>query len=495
MESLGSRRFEVQLPWDLRLDSKYRERIESGTVENDEEKTSKKLRDVGEVINDLLREAKKIRDWDNPASLSTRELKTMIITDSLFGTRGDRFLHELIEDQNPKLPVERSISLWTHKSEEENGNNDQGFPGVGKQLLCWMIRDRDFYKLFTGTPSRAGGTQAKFLKKPIHLAIHLNNLSFLACFFGICYDPTLKQLRPKLDPILEAKEENLQDMNCIHYAIDQEIPFAPFLVAVCSAKALMDQDSKGYTPLNLALGRERIKKKKDIPDRPMSVSRDESADDGGVPGWDQTFDPTRILQEILRRKDVKGNQDDKLIETLLKTTNKEGNSPFQEGRAPIRGGNLSPQEIPNNRKYEAWFKSIIFDKVKDISDVSRALYGTKGDAKEFYLNMSDFNQSSHNFEVFINKLTQLECKTTASEGNTDGVLCFEDTLFFVHLPDLNYVKQPCPHRTIYQLFSWLADKGVRTIKKLSIPDNTTNPLSDAFVQQYIINVFDIVELD
>jgi hypothetical protein len=191
-------------------------------------------------------------------------------------------------------------------------------------------------------------------------------------------------------------------------------------------------------------------------------------------------------RHLLPAADPGGNPEEgrqsNLIATILTTTSKDGDSPFLEDLDLYK---------TDKRDFRRDFKQLIFDNVKKISDISKALYGTKGDIKELCLDMSNFNQSSHNFETFVDKLTQLDIDLP--EGKS--VLRFEDTLFFVHLPDLNYVKQPCPHHTIHRLFDWLGRKEVRTIKKFSIPDNTTYPLSDAFVQQYIIDAFDTEELD
>ncbi|KAI1086805.1 hypothetical protein F5B19DRAFT_498003 [Rostrohypoxylon terebratum] len=425
-----------------------------------------------EYVNQLLLKAKRIPQWDGKSSPSIRELRDMITTQKFFGVNGDRILQKLIIALSPS---ERNDSVWLEKPKEGKSstqtNPDDNFNGVGKHLLCWMLRDRLFYTYFIAEPSKSGGKVRLEQKKPIHLAIEEKNLSFLACFLGICYDPGLMDLRPQVHRILE-ETETTQTRNCIHHAIEYEIPFASFLTAVCSAKALKAKDSMNYTPLHIALEKKKAPKSA-IPEPPFLIPNNSKA-----PTWDDCFDPPRILQAILNRE----NDPQDLIATILTTTNKEGNSPFQE--------NLERYDT-QDRIFRNEFKQLIFSKVEKISDISKALYGAKGDVKELCLDMSDFNQSSHNFELFVKKLTQLE----EDLPDKKSVLQFEDTLFFVHLPDLNYVKQPCPHHTIHQLFDWLSRKGVRTIKRLSIPDNTTNPLSDAFVQQYILDVFEIEELD
>jgi hypothetical protein len=451
-------------------------------LSNGETETPEGQQNEAKAITELLVMAKKITDWGSRSS-HTRELKRMIKTNQLFGCQGDAFLSKLIINQNPAQTSERMHSLWADKPvlpvvDPKTGSDPiksdvEDFSGIGRKLLCWMLRDPDLSKFFTAAPSQVEGSERLLEMKPIHLAIERPNWSFLACFFDICYDPDLKNLKPKVNAVLEAKDENSQDRNCVHHAIQFELPFAPFLAAVCSAKALKDTDSKGYTPMHLTLKKRKMPKCS-IPDCPRSAQNAVDA-----PGWDDTFSPPRILEEIMRRKD---DPKEKLIETILTTTDKDGTSPFQEKLDP---------NWAKDHDFPRLFKKLIFDKVEKISDVSKALYGTKGDVKELCLDMSDFNQSSHNFETFVDKLTQLDADLPEKET----VLRFEDTLFFVNLPDLNYVRQPCPHHTMQRLFGWLGRKGVRRIKKLSIPDNTTNPLSEAFVQQYIIDAFDIEELD
>jgi hypothetical protein len=100
--------------------------------------------------------------------------------------------------------------------------------------------------------------------------------------------------------------------------------------------------------------------------------------------------------------------------------------------------------------------------------------------------MSDFNQSSHDFQRFVQQLT---------EGSSHNDLLFEETIFYVHLPDLNTFKRVPPHVGVRDLFSWLKGRGVETIKNLSIPDSTTHPMSDALVSEAIIQKFKIEKFD
>lgn len=99
--------------------------------------------------------------------------------------------------------------------------------------------------------------------------------------------------------------------------------------------------------------------------------------------------------------------------------------------------------------------------------------------------MSDFNQTTHDFKKFVQKLIKINSVEFK----------FEETLFFVHLPDLNNIRKPCPHEGVRSLFDWLQKNGVRRIKTLSMRDNTTTPMSDALVEEGIIQKFEIEKLD
>ncbi|KAI1746884.1 subtilisin-like protein [Xylaria castorea] len=198
------------------------------------------------------------------------------------------------------------------------------------------------------------------------------------------------------------------------------------MVEVCTAKTLTDTDADGYTPLHRAMAKQK--------------GASEFGELGpSLPSWDDHFNPIHVLEEIKQR-----HYADEILPQILTTTNKQGDSPYQE--------NLEKYEL-KTPGFESSFKNLIYNKVKRISNLR--------------LDMSDFNQSSYNFEEF-----------------DDDILQFEDTLS-VHLPDLNYVKQPCPHTALETLFNWLKDK------KLNIPDSTTNPMNPAFSELKALNKFKI----
>lgn len=69
---------------------------------------------------------------------------------------------------------------------------------------------------------------------------------------------------------------------------------------------------------------------------------------------------------------------------------------------------------------------------------------------------------------------------------------FEECLVSVFLPDLNTFKKPVPYDGVAELFRWLKQTGkVKRIKSLNIPDNTSVPMSDGHVSEYILKQFEI----
>jgi hypothetical protein len=134
-------------------------------------------------------------------------------------------------------------------------------------------------------------------------------------------------------------------------------------------------------------------------------------------------------------------------------------------------------------------------------------------AREFFLDLSDFNQDSHNFHHFVDDLAlqaaarkrkkqrqlskkQKEPLTTDGESSEDDCdLRFEDTLLYLCLPNLGRYSNEFAHTSVSRLFTWLYEKGVRTIMEVNITDNLLNPLSDDLIQQDLLNRFEIHSLD
>ncbi|KAG5769161.1 hypothetical protein H9Q72_003504 [Fusarium xylarioides] len=411
-------------------------------------------------LRDILHMATGIDNWKQPSA--TRTLKNKIMNSQSFGSKGDKFLHHLMQAESQK--DNQIDDVWEFDVQKDDGISSpkvqENFTGVGRKILRWMLSDANFRKYFTQKPSSEHLGEDQMTKStPIHWALENSYFAFIACLLNIYIHCSESSMRKSLDGIFEKQHDNKR--NAIHYAAHLQVPFMPFLAFICPANALTSQDSSGCTPLHIALQHSEVTKALDAP-LPCT--------DAGTNGWDKTFSPLAALKVIDKRDDSSD-----LMQKILTTTNNKGDSLFTECRL----------RKDLNQDFRSYLRRLIFDKVKKVPDVSTALYAYKGDTKELCLDMSDFNQSSHDFEAYVQRLKQVDEK----------VLEFEETLLFVHLPDLNYVKQPCPPKAISELFNWLKDRGVKTIRKLSIPDNTTNPLSDVFVQHYILNTFRVEELD
>ncbi|KAF3069903.1 Minor extracellular protease Epr [Trichoderma lentiforme] len=425
-------------------------------------------------------------DWKLDTSKHL-EIKAHIMATEDFGIYGDKLLLQLISQVHPN-PLNWEDSIWMN--------------GKGRSFLYWMLRDEDLKGQFENPPEDGERGADKLSEKlPIHLAIDKENLSFLTCFLGLYHeakfgeDSSRAVFLEQLDRALEAKDK--AGNNAVHLAMANCLPFVPFMVAACSAKALKDTDSAGQTPLHCAF-RMRLSSSAlatAIPPQPnIAYKKPENGNESYIPIWDKVFDPCRVLQEIKQRADAK-----EILPSILTTINKSGYSPYQEKFDKYDSRKDSGRKAMSiDLKSE--MKNLIFENVKGIPNVSKALYGSSGNVKELCLDMSDFNQTSHNFEKFVEKLTTLDGNGDEGIGmdmiEDETTLQFENILFFVHLPDLNYVKQPLPHQVLKKLFLWLRDrKGVQTIKRLNVPDCTTNPINPAFFRLTILNHFVIEELD
>lgn len=102
--------------------------------------------------------------------------------------------------------------------------------------------------------------------------------------------------------------------------------------------------------------------------------------------------------------------------------------------------------------------------------------------------MSDFNQSSHDFNQFVKHLHEY-----AKPNSVARDLLFEETLLYVYLPDLQLLPDKNVHDAMELFFSWLWGHGVKKIKELSIPDSRFRPLSEDFVQESILKKFKGIE--
>ncbi|EFX04256.1 intracellular serine protease [Grosmannia clavigera kw1407] len=456
---------------------------------------------------------------------SMEKLKNSIKA-SVFGNRYNRLLHVLITapetskfDARYAVPSghpdgyrdgqrkeDRRDSFWsdvvtaTKPSDSTTDKPVFDYYGPGTRLLLFLHKQKCLERLLTKKPQKPTTVDRDLDMLPVHLAMDRKNEDFMSCLLGLFYIPDkdngLKQLVQKaLDT------EGDKGRNVVHAVIDRKMQFAALIAAICSKTALSKVDATGRTPLHLAMSTDRggqsTKK------MPASVVLGDYTSQ-----WRTRFLPLDVLVEIEKRKDVD-------LGAILTGINKDGKSMFQdcqgsdvgqktkmtteemnaeENRIELEVHGSEPEDRSDILKK---LKKLIFDKVEGVSLIQRALYGFNGKTKELSLDMSDFNQKTHNFESFMEKLRKLESNDDADEnyGEGDGTMEFEETLLFVTLPDLNYVTQMCSNQTIQELFGWLKEKNVRKIRKLRIPDSTTSPLSDAFVQEHILDAFEIQVLD
>ncbi|GES57672.1 hypothetical protein ATEIFO6365_0001096100 [Aspergillus terreus] len=417
-----------------------------------------------DAVRQLVSKAKAISKWDES---STSDLRNYIRDTSAFGKEGDRVVLLLIIHDNPSTKEEREQSIWASRA--------------GLDLLSWLL---DHFKdTFSKTPDNRNQLESQSSNRlPLHLAIDVKNVWFLVCFLSLP-----RERLEKVNLIFEAVEKEREGQNVVHRAMQARLPFASAFVAVCSPRALTKTDSENYTPIHLGLVQQQDGGEKMVPNPTYRQSG--RADSLGL---NQSFMREDILDELCNRKDH-----EEILPKVLKAVAKTG-SLYWDVSNRLR-------EDPIVQR----LKTLVFKHAKSIQDATIALYGDSAEVSELCLDMSDFNRSSHDFEKFVERLTdivprQQEMGDESDEESDDeepisslpGMVQFEDTLFFVNLPDLNYVKQPCSQETIRKLFNWLGERqGVKTVNRLYIPDNSLNPLSDAFMALYVLDKFTIKALD
>ncbi|KUI59785.1 Major intracellular serine protease [Cytospora mali] len=401
-------------------------------------------------IERLLEIAKNI-DFHDLSEDDKKSLRNNILNTSLDdqGRTVNRVFLELVRYPDRRSSGQGSIWLEKHTID----------------LLTWMLKDVQIQRFFNKHIEGPRDEISERLR--LHLAIDKNHTGFLACFLGISEDHSLKRL--KTGKIMESVEKmNNNKDNSLHLAIKTLHPYASYLARLCSKEALMAKDCNENTPLLLAMDTRHGEKKSVFPDKRYDRDR---------------FTPIDVWNEVKAREDSTD-----ILPELLRTTNADGYSHYSKRCKGF------PDPDDDEKKLQQDLKDQIFRHVKCIPNVSMALYGTKD--KELCLDMSDSNQSTHDFEKFIKKLTAPDIWTAQDDtGSSWRGLHFEETLFFVHLPDFNYVRLPRPNDGVGRLFAWLKEKGVHTIRRLHIPDSTTNPMSDEIVEDAILNKFTINDLD
>ncbi|OTA95155.1 hypothetical protein M434DRAFT_10064 [Hypoxylon sp. CO27-5] len=256
----------------------------------------------------------------------------------------------------------------------------------------------------------------------------------------------------------------------------------------------------------------------------------------------QSFDPHRVYKQM-KDKILNDNEKKWSMADLLTAVDSSGMSPYQirvrkHNTSMGLGGNIWERE----EKFQRDMKNDILKYLDyDISLVKTALYGTEGPEKELFLDMSDFSNPSHDFKGFIADLTGVEPGSNSNSasrsendeqddegyedeekgrtlqfssrkpttGETNGAsrsssraietstgntsIEFEDTLFYVRLPDFDNFKES-PHEEVRTLFWWLSTRNVRIIKSLDIPDNTIRPICEELLEVAVLKKFEIHRL-
>jgi hypothetical protein len=164
--------------------------------------------------------------------------------------------------------------------------------------------------------------------------------------------------------------------------------------------------------------------------------------------------------------------------------NSEGNPPYYCARELEKKNKSSEVCRTVTQKLKQYITKYLR---KDIRKARDAIYGKSEQNKELGLNFSDFNQPSHDFAEFISSIW--------NDGPARNNLHFEQTLFYVVLPDFYRQSSDRFHRDVSTLFNWLVDRGVTSIIELVIPDSLEHPMEDDFVQANILDRFSVTRLD
>ncbi|RYP07033.1 hypothetical protein DL764_002792 [Monosporascus ibericus] len=361
----------------------------------------------------------------------------------------------------------------------------------------------------------------------IHHAINKKNVAFLNCLLSLGEAnngfplKTLPNVNAEVVAALRVMDDTSASHTCLHSAVLQRLACVPKMVQLYASvqgthtgllldamdreaerrnrqKADRDQplqsifsmpDAKGNTVLHLlmdSIGRPQLTAARGRMGRRQQDGVGKSSTKG------MEYDPMTVIEVIEGVcKPVMGQ--------LWTAVNKAGMSPYKALVENRRGNRSTVQNdkdpgLGQQQIFQDKIKAKIFSSLSEIPDLKMALYGTRANSlglpsptdnleKELCLDMSDFNRSSHDFKRFVTELTTSEDRNTVH---------FEEYLVSVFLPDLNTFKKPVPHDGVDDLFGWLKSTAkVKRIKSLNIPDNTSVPMSDGHVSEYILKRFEI----
>ncbi|KAB8303089.1 hypothetical protein EYC80_004542 [Monilinia laxa] len=364
----------------------------------------------------------------------------------------------------------QNVVWWEVKAAEESN-------GIGDQLdIAVLIKRARRTKFFVRAETKAGFVG--FSLKDMKLSLQKQKCIEFGPFDPACESRITSQraMRHRKMAALYSSLAQLHWEEADEVLVLNEAEYVNQIEQNEASFAAGMKNEQGDTPLHLAMKLGKGSPTSRWPplkssqesnmSRPRSVNSSYELND--------IFDASRLLQE---RKE-KYEDDKKRMIKLLTITNNAGQSPYQ-----TRVVHGDPENDKEEIAFQTELKQLIFDTLDDIPDVSKAIYGTQ--EKELCLDTSDFNQRTHDFTKFVEKLIEINSVEFK----------FEETLFFAHLPDLNSIRKPCPYEGVRPLVNWLQKNGERRIKTLSMRDNTTTPMSDALVEEGIIQKFEIEKLD
>ncbi|MCJ1394328.1 hypothetical protein MMC18_007206 [Xylographa bjoerkii] len=206
--------------------------------------------------------------------------------------------------------------------------------------------------------------------------------------------------------------------------------------------------------------------------------------------WGPTTEtPLHTAISLAAKQDPRTNRIPEIVEAIVEcrkatlwARNGEGDPPYYCARQLEGKGSQVCKTITQMLK-----QYIIRDLRRDVRMARDAIYGKSEQNKELGLNLSDFNQPSHDFTEFISAIW--------NHGPAVKDLKFEQTLFYVVLPDFYHRDTDHFHTEVEILFKWLVAQDVTSIIELVIPDSLEHPLGDDFVQANILDKFSVTRLD
>ncbi|OAL20469.1 hypothetical protein AYO20_11489 [Fonsecaea nubica] len=376
----------------------------------------------------------------------------------------------------------------------------------GDDLLRWLLHREDGCSLLH-VKTKSGNKTT-----PIHAAISSKNHGFLESVLSIAEESIREKsdLHIEIVTALRTRNQIIGTYTCLHASIMEKLPCVERMVELCAqVEGQVDGRDEGPAENRLVkiiqtrgITEQWIGPKHDQKIEPIFLMRDilnntalhllMETKSKSWPAREKRYAAGDAGTSNAARSKVVRNSDEfvplRVIETLEKSLgpsmgelwtaiNDDGLSPFKKR---LDGVETEDDDADFQRK----LRKKILNSLTEIPKLKRALYGTK--EKELCLDMSDFNQSSHDFKIFVDEL----------KHSTDKGLLFEECLLSVFLPDLNTFRKATPHDGVRDLFEWLRNEGnVKRIKSLNIPDSTTLPMSDELVSEAIIDVFEVEKFD